>query len=454
MVLNSRGRLVTAAVAVVAVCAAIPTVAQAQTGSGGVSPDTAKIATQLTAARAVLGLTKARQQTVTMTATLRAGRVDLARQGLTFRADDTVLCTVATSAEGTATCPVTASAEVQAVVRVDGYSVTYAGDTKYAASSASAGLTGIAGPPKVVCSPVVACKIPPAVTPPPPLPQVPGCYTYSTAKKRWLTEDCLPKSVVLKQGPPPSASGQAPPGLETTTASTPPTSHGKKILLDGSDVLDLGSYTGSSTVVDNHYGQGGFSVQNNTNYFHGTNGDTDWVQFVFQNFVSSNRACIWQIDVTVANATHNNSGYDPTGCYTMTAGPEIVWGASDRTPGLLEMYTVTETGVNQGTVQKDLNGMGEQWTAASGGILGAGGGSELLFPKGWSEYNALTITDCSYFIVSTADCPSRPVLPSGSKEFASGVTGESSNLYSSATPARHTEDSGHDVFIDYTMTPK
>src|SRR5262249_23535751 len=56
-----------------------------------------------------------------------------------------------------------------------------------------------------------------------------------------------------------------------------------------------------------------FSIQLNTNRFTTTYGGTGWVQFVYQTATPSTkeRLCVWKVDVGVANATNNASGYDP-----------------------------------------------------------------------------------------------------------------------------------------------
>ena len=292
--------------------------------------------------------------------------------------------------------------------------------------------------------------------PPPPLEQ--GCYAYSSG---WVSQPCLSSATVLSEGPPPTF----PPGIEIP----PPGPNGPSGALNGSDVLDLSVNDGSGTeydtvppgpgVIASNYGPGGYSVQNNTNVFTGNNGAKDWVQFVFQNFINSNHTCIWQINVTLATATGNAQGYDPTGCYTMSAGPEVVWGAAFSTRPIgslaganyLVIQTMTVSGEIQASVQPDIYGLGTDgnWTAASGGILGAGSGSEAIFSPGWVEDNGVTVTDCSPILV--APCVAGP-LPAGTEEFPSAVTEESSNLVPTSTPTVKWGTGHHSAYITYQST--
>lgn len=249
----------------------------------------------------------------------------------------------------------------------------------------------------------------------------------------------------------------------------PPGPNGPGGTLNGSDVLDLSVNDGSGTEYDtvppgpgvtaSNFGPGGYSVQKNTNVFTGNNGARDWVQFVFQNFINNDQTCIWQINATLAAATANTQGYDPTGCYTMSAGPEVVWGAAFSTRPIggvgranyLAIQTMTVSGEIQASVQPDIFGLGTNgnWSAASGGILGAGGGSEAVFSPGWVEANAVTVTDCSPILV--APCAGGP-LPAGTEEFPSAVTAESSNLVPTSTPTVKWGTGHHSAYTTYQST--
>lgn len=324
-------------------------------------------------------------------------------------------------------------------------------------------------PPDVSIPAAPANALPRAeLTPPAPLPPIaPGCYTYLRARPpsdqssmgRWVSTQCLSSVKVLREGPPPTT---APPGVEIPSSGPGPNGATGGVALNGSYVFDLALGEGSGTEYDtpvrgNSGGSNQWSVQNNTNVFVGTNGHADWVQFVFQNFGgSSEAACIWQNDVTIAHATKNAQGYTPTGCYALPRpgpGPETIWGAvlphpaGSILPDFLLMETVTEAGVIQSSIAPDLYGLGKarNWTAASGGLLGAGGGAEAVFPAGWLEDNVVQVTDCSYF---ARPCTAGP-LPAGTQEFPSAVTAESSNLFPLIYPTLTWELSHHAALIHY-----
>jgi hypothetical protein len=181
------------------------------------------------------------------------------------------------------------------------------------------------------------------------------------------------------------------------------------------------------------------------------------VQFAFQYFGSGTPdTCIWQVDVTVANATHNAKGYDPTGCYAMSAAPETIWGwdLHDSGPSgvpLLGVETFTVSGEMQASVEPDIFGLesGNHWNSASGGILGAGDGSEAVFSPGWEEDEAVSVSDCDLYFDPVCD---QGKLPSATSEFASGVTGESSNLSTYSTPKLTWVKGHHTAYVQYTAT--
>lgn len=286
-----------------------------------------------------------------------------------------------------------------------------------------------------------------AVTTPktPPPPRQPGCYLYSS--DRWVPRPCLSSATVRRQGPPPRvAVGQAPPGVTFAGAKG-----SGSTALDGSYAFDLGINDPSGSERDTSFGANAWSLQDNTNFFAGNNRHTDWVQFVFQYFGSGTpNTCIWQIDVTVARATHNASGYDPTACYAMSAGPEVIWGwdwHNLRVP-LLGVETLTLSGEIQASVWPDIYGLesGGNWNAASGGILGAGGGSKAVFSPGWQEDEAVGASDCDTYFDPI--CTQGP-LPSGTSEFASSVTGESSNLSTPTAPTLSWVSGHHTAYVQY-----
>jgi hypothetical protein len=169
-----------------------------------------------------------------------------------------------------------------------------------------------------------------------------------------------------------------------------------------------------------------FSIQTNTNYFNcstcssgkpfaavtgvsnsaSATGDQGWVQFVYQNYASSARLCVWNIDLTIASNTNSaklpgssstwgfaNSGYAgynaacvavPT-TYPLTGsgaanGEGEVIGyitscpANSNSGCLLEVVGYLPWGGDQGWWSigtKDAMGLSGNWTNVSGTILGS-----------------------------------------------------------------------------------
>ena len=240
--------------------------------------------------------------------------------------------------------------------------------------------------------------------------------------------------------------GEAPPGITFAGATG-----SNATALDGSYVFDLGINDSSGSETDTSYGSNAWSVQDNTNFFKGNNGHTDWVQFAFQYFGSGTpNTCIWQVDVTVARATHNASGYDATGCYAMSAGPETVWGWDLHNAGipLLGVETVTSPARCRHRCGPTCSGwkMARTGTAASGGILGAAAGSKAVFSPGWQEDEVASVSDCDTYFDPICN---QGKLPSGTTEFASSVTAESSNLSTPSTPKLTWVSGHHTAYVQY-----
>lgn len=407
----------------------------------------------LTATPAVADLSPLDLYTFSLHATLSADGNGLSDQTLTFSAGSTVLCTVTTSASGQATCDALTVTSAVAILLAGHYTVQFAGNSSYAGAEVSEPLIGTARSSALSpCHSGLLCsrRVPPP--PPPRLPTGgPGCYSYSRLAG-WTSQPCLPQSEALSEGPPPDASGYAPPGIELGSSA----GRGPRPTLDASRVYAGANYSGHQFEYDNSVGLFGWSLQNNTNFFVGSNSDTDWVQFVFQNFVSSDRACIWNIDVTVANLTNNALGYFNDGCYAMSSGPVEIWGYALRGTGLLLMMTLNGAGQYQATIAPDRFGLSNGWTATSGGVFGSGGGAHATFPSGWAEWNFLATGDCNLFdggsfLADGTTLCSQPSLGTSPVEFASHVTGETSNLYSSITPARTIYTGDHEAYMGYWM---
>jgi hypothetical protein len=196
------------------------------------------------------------------------------------------------------------------------------------------------------------------------------------------------------------------------------------------------------------------------------------VQFVYQNYASSARLCVWNIDLTIAQNTNSaklpassnwgfaNSGYAgynascvavPT-TYPLTGsgaanGEGEVIGyitscpANSNSGCLLEVVGYLPWGGDQGWWSigtKDAMGLSGNWTNVSGTILGSGGSSSATFTKTGIDqvlraYSCfLAPSDATGFAPQPCPPPNPAWLGflidlSGTPAISS-VTGESNNL--------------------------
>ncbi len=237
-------------------------------------------------------------------------------------------------------------------------------------------------------------------TQPPKLPAPPhqiGCYRYTPASG-WGRVTCLAGAYVKKQ-------------FGIPLAGTPGIQQGKKVAGGGFSQagpaivlsqLDALSLHGPAVETDTSKGAGGYSLQDNTNTFIGTNRHSDWVQFVYQTTDggTSGVACIWQIDLTLPNF----QGYSPTGCASsgdlgssdVNSGAPMCCVEGFELPGMLAMAVSDVAGDALAAVWPDLNGLevGENWNQASGSMLGVGGGSRAVFVPGTEEQITLDASSC------------------------------------------------------------
>ena len=233
--------------------------------------------------------------------------------------------------------------------------------------------------------------------------------------------------------------------------------------------LDALSLRGTSTAPS------GYSLQDNTNTFIGTNGHNDWVQFVYQTTSggTSGVACIWQIDLTLPN----QQGYSPTGCASggdlgssdVNSGSPMCCVEGFELPGILAMAVSDVAGSALAAVWPDLNGLqtGDNWNQASGSILGVGGGSRAVFASGTEEQITLNASSCvSYggFLTFPVACQVQgfpgagpPLKPNAFSSWPN-VTAETNNLLPViGSPPKHLpklnwKDGGHVARVTATET--
>ena len=193
---------------------------------------------------------------------------------------------------------------------------------------------------------------------------------------------------------------------------------------------------------DSTFGDGAYSVQLNTNFFPGNNGHSAWVQFVYQDFCGksagcgdASRLCIWNIDITTDQYAPtcvgpgavrlSSAGFAPVGSQTwetVIAG----WVASN---GNLGMVALLNGGIYS-VVAPDQYGLASDWDEASGGIMGAGGGSAAAFANTGLQTD-IGVASCLSVVGSSPlwkDCGGQPIAAVETPAPGAGVTAESSNL--------------------------
>lgn len=111
-------------------------------GSGNASViDTAPpAATTLTSTPAIASVSSLHLYLFALNATQSSAAEPAAGHVITFKAGSTVICTAVTGANGTASCNGLAS--VLSIVLADGYSASFAGTSRYIASTSRAALIG------------------------------------------------------------------------------------------------------------------------------------------------------------------------------------------------------------------------------------------------------------------------------------------------------------------------
>jgi hypothetical protein len=216
-------------------------------------------------------------------------------------------------------------------------------------------------------------------------------------------------------------------------------------------VTDVVSPGPCSTVTSTKRTPDSFSIQLNTNFFIASNGNTGWVQFVDQTqpdpkLPLKDALCVWKIDVTVANATNNNQGYNPVCVYpdrsTTLLGPALagIRGQIAEVKGLIR----TVGGVTLLTAwaqlpwasqspaavtTTDTIGLKGNWTQVTGDIYGTGCGSQAEFTGTRFTERVIASTCTSYPYCNSFVKLTKFSLPNfAAPAVDPRVTGESNNL--------------------------
>ncbi len=183
---------------------------------------------------------------------------------------------------------------------------------------------------------------------------------------------------------------------------------------------------------------GGWSLQNNSDWFIGNNGDWDWVQFTIQSGGISNRLCIWNIDVTTntynptCSLVPQRAGGLKTGDYGIVSGYAD---PSAQSLIMLAQFSWVESGQPDAfiLVAPDQFNLAKSWSQISGSVLGLGGGSEAVFTD-TKVTTTLTTSNCvGDTSASSPICGSLPVLKPNVTVGQSWGSAEGNNLTEQGT---------------------
>lgn len=152
---------------------------------------------------------------------------------------------------------------------------------------------------------------------------------------------------------------------------------------------------------DSSWGSNAWSVQLNSNFFTGSNGLGDWIQFVLQNNLYNSspshrfaRFGIWNVtNVYGSSQTYSNTSvYIPIQTLSTSTSYSI---AGTYGNGEIESQLVISSPTNTYSYlvyQPDTYGLFGNWSSVSGTILGAGGLSEANFVHTTTETTTLQIS--------------------------------------------------------------
>jgi len=303
-------------------------------------------------------------------------------------------------------------------------------------------------------------------------PLVVGCYSYTGTQ--WKNVTCLSQESVLKQGgfPQCNCNNNAWLGIgsQATSTGSPATP-----ITNGLIQVAFKEYPGYE--YDSVWGKGRYSIQMNTNVWPFTCSSSTqcppfncspsapscpavgpgaahngWVQFVYQDFcghkvmycnengVSKNdRFCIWNVDVAVARATNNAQGYYPDSCVDpgaidLSSGYSTIITGWTAPGGLIASDAYLPCGPHGGSVcvwaivAPDQFGLAGNWLTATGGVMGAGGGSQAEFADNPTlEQTNIAVASCPQpNSIILFGCTSSPQIAAHTNSTI--VTAESSNL--------------------------
>jgi hypothetical protein len=291
------------------------------------------------------------------------------------------------------------------------------------------------------------------------IPKEMGCHVES--EPGVLTKVACMTPAQIAKFPPPApctgADGDAACGMQSTVTNTQKAFGINQIPMTEAFLgVTLAEYSSSS---DTRYGSGGYSLQLNSNYFPANASTTGWVQFVYQDFASSARFCVWNIHwpsngsgssvytpvctalqpiPLTARLQFTVGGFVCAGSCTYfrpggTKGPAVLW-------GWLHWATLNANGsvcdsCASGTVwatAPDSEELASHWTQISGSILGASQ-SKINFSGNTVVQNTLGATACSVPEAPGWTCAT-PQLDGQYADTAGWVTAEANNLIYAPNP--------------------
>jgi hypothetical protein len=137
-------------------------------------------------------------------------------------------------------------------------------------------------------------------------------------------------------------------------------------------------------------GDNSWSIQLNSNFFDGNNGQTDWVQFVYQNKLFGllgdySQFGIWNVDVTTQTY---HSVTVSVGANSLSTSETYEIYATDYNGELTTILTLDYSNgdvYNYYEYAADQYGLSAHWSEVSGTVLGAGGGSTAEFTSPTAE---------------------------------------------------------------------
>lgn len=219
----------------------------------------------------------------------------------------------------------------------------------------------------------------------------------------------------------------------------------------GGGVLNSGSvyvsYSQFSGETDSMYGSNAWSVQLNTNTFTGSNGQTDWVQFVYWHNVNNGSGsspfsmfAIWEIDLS--QGIYGYHAYDPQYLnnvpVTLSTSTTIQIDASASGGNLnAELIITTSSGSETWDISyQDVYGLSGHWSTVSGAILGGADGSTANFNSPTQESTQLTASSSTTW---------------GPYAFTDYTTGEQNNLNQGSVTTQKLFEPMSDLYL-YLVT--